>query len=109
MSGVEETAVAEGAPVDRVAELVLYRCPTRTDFLCPCGAAARKLRKLDLPHRVERVPYRRRDRPEIVELTGQRRVPLLIDGTEIVYDSKRIVEYLQWRYGEDPENGSGHA
>ena len=82
-------------------ELVLYRCPTPTDVLCPCGAVARRLRKLDLPHRIERVPYRRSGRPEIVELTGQRRVPLLIDGDEIVHDSRRILEYLQWRYGSD--------
>ena len=70
--------------------MVLYRCPTPTNLLCPCGAVARKLRKLDVGYRTERVPYRRRDRPEIVALTGQRRVPLLIDGDEVVHDSKRI-------------------
>ena len=95
--------IAPGATAEQATgpsgEIVLFRCPTRTDFLCPCGAVSRKLRKLELPHRVERVPYRRRDRPEVVELTGQRRVPLLVDGEEVVYDSKRIVEYLQWRYG----------
>ncbi len=79
-------------------ELVLYRCPTPTDVLCPCGAVARQLRGLGIPYRVERVPYRRSGRPEITELTGQSRVPLLIDGEEIVYDSKRIREYLEWRY-----------
>jgi glutathione S-transferase len=102
-----------GRGSDEPAELVLYRCPTRTDVLCPCGAVARRLRKLSLPHRVERVPYRRRDRPEIVELTGQRRVPLLIDGEEVICDSKRILEYLEWRYGEhgpaDGEDGADHA
>jgi glutathione S-transferase len=85
--------------VSAPAELVLYRCPTRTDWLCPCGAVSRRLRKLGLDHRVERVPYRRRDRPEVLELTGQKRVPLLIDGNEVIHDSKRIVEYLEWRYG----------
>lgn len=87
-------------------ELVLYRCPTRTDVLCPCGAVARRLRKLELPHRVERVPYRRRERPEVVELTGQRRVPLLIDGDEVVHDSRRIIEYLEWRYGGGADSDS---
>lgn len=85
-------------------EVVLYRCPTPTDVLCPCGAVARRLRKLGVPYRAERVPYRRRDRAEIVELTGQRRVPLLIDGQEVVFDSRRIIEYLEWRYG-----GAGRA
>lgn len=82
------------------SELVLYRCPTPTDLLCPCGAVARQLRRLGISHRVERVPYRRSGRPEIIELTGQSRVPLLIDGEEIVYDSRRIREYLEWRYAD---------
>jgi glutathione S-transferase len=84
--------------------VVLYRCPTRTNFLCPCGAVARRLKRLDVDHRVERVPYRRRSaRPEIVELTGQNRVPLLIDGDEVIHDSRRILQYLDWRYGPDEE------
>ena len=82
--------------------VVLIRCPTRTNFLCPCGAVARKLRKLGIEHRTERVPYRRGRRPEVVELTGQRRVPLLIDGDEVIHDSKRILEYLDHSYGQDP-------
>lgn len=81
------------------ARVVLYRCPTPTDVLCPCGTVSRRLRKLGIEHRVERVPYRRSSRPEVVELTGQKRVPLLIDGPEVVHDSRRIIEYLEWRYG----------
>ncbi|HYH61034.1 MAG TPA: glutathione S-transferase N-terminal domain-containing protein [Solirubrobacterales bacterium] len=78
-------------------EIVLYRCPTPTNLLCPCGAAARKLKRAGVEFRTERVPYRRKSRPEIEELTGQRRVPVLVDGDEIVNDSKRIVEYLEWK------------
>lgn len=83
--------------------LLLLRCPTPTDLLCPCGAVERRLRRLGLTHRVERVPYRRsaRSRPEIVALTGQTRVPVLIDGEEVIHDSKRILQYLEWRYGAD--------
>ncbi len=88
--------------------LLLLRCPTPTNFLCPCGAVERRLRKLEIDHRVERVPYRRGSdsRPEVVELTGQSRVPVLVDGDEVVHDSKRILQYLEWRYGEDDEGGS---
>jgi glutathione S-transferase len=86
-------------PADAKASLVLYRCPNRTNVLCPCGAAARRLRKLGLDYRTERVPYRRSARPEIEELTRQRRVPVLVDGDEVIYDSKRILQYLDWRYG----------
>jgi glutathione S-transferase len=47
-----------------------------------------------------RVPYRRGNRPEIEELTGQNRVPVLVDGDEIVSDSRRITQYLDWRHGD---------
>ena len=109
MSVGEPQADTGAGPAAPSGELVLYRCPTWTDFLCPCGAVSRKLRKLELPHRVERVPYRRRERPEILELTGQRRVPLLIDGNEVIHDSKRIIEYLQWRYAGEADEASAPA
>jgi glutathione S-transferase len=82
---------------------VLYRCPNRTNVLCPCGAVARKLNRLGLDYRTERVPYKRANRPEIVELTGMRYVPVLVDGDEVVNDSRRIRQYLDWRYGEDAQ------
>jgi glutathione S-transferase len=82
--------------------LVLYRCPTPTNVLCPCGAVVRRLGRLGLEHRTERVPYRRSSRPEIEELTGQRRVPVLVDGDQVINDSKRIIEYLEWKYSKDP-------
>jgi glutaredoxin 3 len=88
--------------------LVLYRCPTPTNVLCPCGAVARRLGKLGLQHRTERVPYRRSSRPEIEELTGQRRVPVLVDGDQVINDSKRIIQYLEWKYSKDtPREGAG--
>ena len=85
--------------------IVLYRCPTPTNVLCPCGAVERRLRKLGLEHRTDRVPYRRSARPAVEELTGQRRVPVLLDGTEVISDSKRIIQYLDWRYGRAPASG----
>lgn len=79
---------------------VLYRCGTPSNFLCPCGAAARRLKKLGLDYRTERVARRRANRPEIVELTKQRYVPVLVDGDEVISDSRRILQYLDWAYGE---------
>jgi glutathione S-transferase len=80
---------------------VLYRCGTRTNFLCPCGAVARRLGKLGLEYRTERVARPRRSRPEIGEITGQDRVPVLVDGDEVISDSKRILQYLDYAYGEE--------
>jgi glutathione S-transferase len=81
--------------------LVLYRCRTPTNVLCPCGAVARRLAKLGLEHRTERVAYRRSERAEIEELTRQQRVPVLVDGEQVIHDSKRILEYLDWKHGKD--------
>lgn len=78
---------------------VLYRCKAPTDRLCRCGAVARRLQRLGIPYGEVRVPYRRRDRLEVVDLTGQDRVPVLVDGDEVVWESHRILEYLDLRAG----------
>ncbi len=85
--------------------MALYRCRTPTNVLCPCGAVARRLRKLGIEYETLRVPYRRADRPEIVELTRQSRVPVLVDGDEVVHDSKRILEYLEHSHGRGERLG----
>jgi glutathione S-transferase len=82
---------------EKEPQVGLYRCPTPTNVLCPCGTAARKLQRAGVEFRTERVPYGKQARPEIEELTGQRRVPVLVDAEEVVHDSKRIVEYLDWK------------
>ncbi len=43
-----------------------------------------------------RVPLRRRDRPEVEELTGQRWVPVLVHDGEVIHDSHRILEFLDY-------------
>jgi glutathione S-transferase len=90
---------------------VLYRCGTPTNFLCPCGAVARRLKKHGLEYRTERVRRRRSQRPEIIELTKKPYVPVLVDGEEVVSDSRRILQYLDWAYGEEsgqnPEESGG--
>ena len=83
------------------SQRVLYRCKTPTNFLCPCGAVERDLRRRELEHRTERVALRKDDRPEIVELTGQRHVPVLIDGDEVISDSRRIRQWLEHAYDQD--------
>ncbi len=76
---------------------VLYRCKAPTDHICRCGKVARKLQSLGIGYGEVRVPYRRGNRLEIVDLTGQDRVPVLVDGDQVVHESHRIVEYLDWR------------
>jgi glutaredoxin len=75
----------------------LYRCTTPTDWLCPCGKAARALRRDGVSFQEVRVPQRRSRRPEVEALTGQRRVPVLVIDGQAISDSRRIVEYLELR------------
>ena len=75
----------------------LYRCRTPTDWLCPCGRVARELRRRNVSVNEVRVPFRKRDRPEVEALSGQRHVPLLVIDGEAICDSKRIVEHLDHR------------
>jgi len=81
----------------------LYRCPTPTDWLCPCGRVARELRRRQVSFDEVRVPWRRGARAETEALTGQRFVPVLVLEGEAICDSRRIVEHLRWRAGEELE------
>jgi glutathione S-transferase len=72
----------------------LYRCRTPTDWLCACGKVARRLRQAGIDYDEVRVPYSKKERPEVEDLTGQRWVPVLVHGEEVIHDSRRIVEYL---------------
>ncbi len=46
------------------------------------------------------MPQRRSRRPEVEALSGQRRVPVLIIEGEVICDSRRIVEHLEYRRGQ---------
>ena len=73
---------------------VLYRCKTPTNLVCRCGKVARRLRSLGIEFDEVRVPYLKRDRPEVEELTDQRWVPVLVHDGEVICDSHRILEHL---------------
>jgi glutathione S-transferase len=75
----------------------LYRCTTPTNWLCPCGKAARALRREGIPFDEVVVPQRRSRRPEVEALTGQRRVPVVVLDGEVICDSRRIIEHLEFR------------
>ena len=78
----------------------LYRCSTPTNWLCPCGRVARALRRDGIAFEPVVVPQRRSRRPEVEALTAQRRVPVLVIDGQAICDSKRIVEYLEFRGAE---------
>jgi glutathione S-transferase len=60
---------------------------------------ARRLDALGIDYDEVRVPFLKRDRPEVEELTGQRWVPVLVHDGEVIHDSHRILEHLNWLDG----------
>lgn len=87
--------------------VVLYRCRTPTNWLCPCGRVARELRRAGEPVEELRVPWRRRDRAEVRALTGQDTVPVAVIDGDAICDSRRIVQHLHRRRA--PDSGPGGA
>lgn len=81
------------------SSVVLFRCGAPTDWVCPCGRVARRLKKEGVAFETRRVPMARSRRPEILELTGQDRVPVLVHGEEVIHDSPRILEYVEREWG----------
>ncbi len=60
--------------------------------------------KLALAHKnlpFETIPWRFTDKDEI-EFSGTGKVPVLIDGAEVVHDSQAIAEYLETAYPNEP-------
>jgi glutathione S-transferase len=75
----------------------LYRCNTPTDWLCPCGRVARALRREGIAVDAVVVGQRRSRRDEVEALSGQQRVPVLVLDGEVICDSRRIIEHLEYR------------
>ncbi len=80
----------------------LYRCNTPTDWLCPCGRVARALRREGIAVQTVAVGQRRSRRQEVEALSGQRRVPVLVLDGQVICDSKRILEHLEYRRTPTP-------
>lgn len=78
----------------------LYTMP-----LCPyCRKVKRKLAELDLDYVSHRVSMLRPLRTEVVEVSGQNHVPVLVDtehGIDGMAESDDIIEYLEETYGSE--------
>lgn len=68
---------------------------------CPwCAAARQAIENVGAPVELVEVPYPRDERDQVDAVSGQRRVPVLVDGEAVVVDSRRIVRHLYATYGD---------
>ena len=78
---------------------------------CPyCHRVREALTELELDYETVNVPASRPARTEVIELSGQDKVPIITDGDLVVADSAAIVEYLDETYGHaaDGEERARH-
>lgn len=67
---------------------------------CPwCAAARQGIENVGAPVELVEVPYDREER-EAVGISGQRRVPVLVDGDDVIVGSRHIVRHVYSRYGD---------
>jgi glutathione S-transferase len=76
--------------------LRLYRAPFSTNVERVALALAHKGLE------VESVVISYEDRSPVVEVSGQKLVPVLVDGRIVVNDSRRILTYLEERWPDPP-------
>jgi len=76
--------------------LVLYH-----RWKCPwCAAARQAIENVGAEVNLIEVPRPREERDELERISGQRLVPVLVDGDEVIVDSRRIVRHLYRRSGD---------
>lgn len=69
-----------------------------TGSYCPyCRRVKKELERLDLTY--EPVNADADSRAEVIELSGQRAIPILTIGDEVLVDSGHIIKELRRRYG----------
>ena len=72
--------------------LQIERCPW-------CAAARQALANVGVEYEIVNVSLEREGRDEVAAVSGQRLVPVLIDGQTVVWDSRRIVRHLYLHHG----------
>lgn len=67
---------------------------------CPyCKIVREKLSELQITYINVNVPRDKSKRHEVVQVSGQPSVPVLVDGDTVLDDEEKILPYLQEKYG----------
>ena len=66
---------------------------------CPyCARVRHLLDKKGLKYEIKEVPPAKPQRREVIRLSGQTDVPVLLDGNKVIYDDDTIIPYLEKNY-----------
>lgn len=66
---------------------------------CPfCSMVKEQLEELKLDYTTIIVPSPLHQRQIVQDISGQSLVPVIVDGDEVINDSRRIIEYLSDKY-----------
>ena len=64
-----------------------------------CQRVRKKLDELGLDYDVVEVPIRHSERKDVMRISGQSSVPVLVDGDTVLDDDDVIIPYLEQTYG----------
>ncbi len=67
------------------------------DYCSYCRRVKKELERLDLPY--DEVYADADGREEVIRLSGQRAIPILTIGEEVLVDSSRIIREVRRRFG----------
>ena len=68
---------------------------------CPwCAAARQGIENVGADVELVEVPYPREERVDVTAVSGQARVPVLVDGDEVLVGSRKVVRHLYQHHGD---------
>lgn len=78
----------------------IFTCPVPF-ALCPvCGKVIKAAKRLGLDYERKRAWFPRSKRTEVIRLSGQSRVPIIVEDGFVMHESAEIVKYLEGKYGK---------
>ncbi len=78
----------------------IYTCPVPFAWCPTCGKPLKAANRLGVEYQRKKVwQFPREKRAKVIELSGQNRVPIIVDGDTVMHESDDIVQYLDKKYG----------
>jgi len=83
----------------RPSEIVLYQAEW-----CPyCARVRSALTDLLVDYQIVNVPREKEKREVLQRVSGQRGIPVMVDGETVLDDDDDIIPYLQKKYGREAD------